>query len=78
MRKPSSYLKDTLDDASARVEDSHQQIASIISFFDQQAIQINICPLHFESLQEHPLSSDMYMISDHSQSDNESFPDEDL
>lgn len=71
-------LKDTLDDASARVEDAHQQIASIISFFDQRAIQINLRPLHFESLQEHPLSSDMDTISDHSQSDNESFPDEDL
>jgi hypothetical protein len=74
-------LKDTLDDARARVEDANQQISSIITFFDQQGIQINLRPLHFEplqdhSLQDHPLSSDSDSISDHSQSE-ESFPDED-
>lgn len=74
-------LKDTLDDVHARVEDAHQQIASIISFFDQRGIHINLRPLLFEALQDLPLSSDMDSISDHSgQSDNdsESFPDEDL
>ena len=71
-------LKDTLDDARARVEDAHQQIASIISFFDQQGIQINLHPLHFKALQDYPLSSDMDLISEHSQSDYESFPDEEL
>jgi hypothetical protein len=65
-------LKDTLDDARARVEDAHQQIASIVSFFDQQGIQINLRPLHFESLQDHPLSPDMDSFSDHSLSDDES------
>ena len=73
-------LKDTLDDACARVEDAHQQIASIISFFDQQGIQINLHPLHFKALQDYLLSSNMHSISEHSQSDsdNESFPDEEL
>lgn len=71
-------LKDTLDDASARVEDAHHQIASIISFFDHRGIQIDLRPLHFEALQDHPLSSDTDSISDHSQTDNESLPDEDL
>ena len=70
-------LKDTLDDACAWVEDAHQQIASIL---DQQGIQINLCPLHFKALQDYPLSSVMDSISEHSQSDsdNESFPDEEL
>ena len=71
-------LKDTLDYAHAQVEDAHQQIASVISFFDQRGVQINLRPLHFDSLQD-PLSSDMDSISDHSQSDsdndNKSFPD---
>lgn len=72
-------LKDTLDDAHARVEDAHQQIASIMSFFDQRGIQINLRPLHFDSIQNH-LLSDMDSISNHSQSDSDkdSFPDEDL
>ena len=74
-------LKDTLDDARARVEDAHQQIASITSFFDQHRIQINLRPLHFEVFQDpSPRSPDIDSISDHtgSQSDNESLPDEDL
>jgi hypothetical protein len=71
-------LKDTLDNSQARVEDAHQQIASVISFLDQQQIQINLRPLQFKALQDHPLSSDTDSISDHSQTDNESFPDEDL
>lgn len=73
-------LKDTLDNARARVEDAHQQIASIISFFDQEGIQIDLRPLQ---LQDHPLSSDMESDSisesdsDHSRSDHESAPNED-
>jgi hypothetical protein len=38
-------LKDTLDDTHARVTDAHNQIASIMSFIDQQGIQINLRPL---------------------------------
>jgi len=79
-------LKDTLDDARARVEDAHQQIASVTSFFDQQGIQINLRPLQFKVFQNHPHSesSDIDSISDHtgtgsqSESDNESLSDEDL
>jgi hypothetical protein len=79
-------LKDSLDDTRARVEDAHQQIASVLSFFDEQRVQINLRPLHFkfDAFQDCPLSSDMdsisdtESISDHSQLDNESFPDEGL
>lgn len=77
-------LKDTLDDACARVEDAHQQIASIISFFDLRGIQINLRPLQFKSHQDRSLPGDMDSISNHSQTDsdsdndNDSFPNEDL
>jgi hypothetical protein len=75
-------LEDTLDDARARVEDAQQQIGSVLSFFDQQGIQVDLRPLHFEVFQDHPHSSDIDSISDHtgtgSQSDDESHPDEDL
>ena len=71
-------LKDTLDYAHARVEDAHQQIASVISLFDQRGVQINLRPLNFASLQ-HPFFSDnidnIDSISDNSDSDNESYPD---
>lgn len=76
-------LKDTLDDAHARVEDAHQQIASIMTFFDQQGIQINLRPLHFDSpslqdrsLQDHTISSDME--SDSESDHGHSIPYEDF
>jgi hypothetical protein len=60
------------------VEDAHQQIASVLSFFDQQQIRISLLPLQFEALQGHRLSSNTESISDCSLSDNESLLDEDL
>lgn len=60
-------LKDSLDDAQARVTDSHQQIASILTFIDQQGIRINLRPLNFEGVQDHTTSSDM-------DSDSDSYP----
>jgi hypothetical protein len=75
-------LKDTLEDAHARVEDAHQQIASFMSIIDQHGIQINLRPLQFDSfqdrtLQDHIISSDTESESDsyHGQS---STPDEDF
>jgi hypothetical protein len=70
-------LKDTLDDAHARVEEAHQQIATIISFFDNRGIQINLRPLQAPLHFDHLLSSDIDSFSDDSQSDSQSFPDED-
>lgn len=76
-------LKDSLDDAHARVADAHRQIASIMTFIDQKGIQINLLPLHFDTLQDHSLqdhtlhdhaiSSDMDSDSYHGDSPNEEF-----
>lgn len=69
-----STLKDALDDARSRVEDAHQQVASVISFFDQQGIRIDLRPLCFKAFQDHHLSTDEDLISN--QSDEELFPDD--
>lgn len=60
-------LKDSADEAHARVQDAHHQIASILSFFDSQGIQINFRPIPFDphKPQEQPHSpSDIESISD--------------
>ena len=71
-------LKDTLDDAHARVADAHQQIASIMTFIDQQGIHINLRPLYFDSLQ-HTISSNIESnIEFDIESNSDSYtPDED-
>ena len=63
-------LKDSADEAHVRVQDAHHQIASILSFFDSQGIQINFCPMPFDphkppepSYQPHS-PSDIESISD--------------
>ena len=78
-------LKDTMDNARAQVEDAHQQIASIASFFDQAGMRISLHPLPLNTLQDHPLSINMdsndsaiTSDSDHGPSDQESAPGKDL
>lgn len=64
-------LKDTMDDACARVKDIHQQVASITLFFDQAGLHISLCPLSFNI--PHFLFSDIdFNHSDHDPSDHES------
>ena len=76
-------LKDTMDDAHARVQDAHQQIASITSFFDQEGIRISLFPLSFNAHQDHSHSSNVDSDDSddsemNSNSDHESAPDEDI
>jgi hypothetical protein len=65
-------LKDNLDDAHARVKDAHQQIASIMTFIDEQGIQINLRPLEFNSLQIKNSLQDLPDHTSHSHSDSDS------
>lgn len=77
-------LQDSMDDAQARAQDAHHQIASIMTLFDQQGIHIDYRPLHFNSapIQDHPISLDLE--SDNLECDLESTshselaPDEDF
>jgi hypothetical protein len=75
-------LKDSVDDAHARVEEAHHQIASILTFFDKQGIPINFRPLPFDAelVQDHSTSSASDISSEmESGSDQESAsPDEDF
>jgi hypothetical protein len=72
-----STLKDEMDDIHARVEDANQQVASILSFLNQEGVQINAHPLHLNSIRDIPgipdPSSSPRLPSNHSPSSDDSF-----
>jgi hypothetical protein len=76
-------LKDSVDDAHARVEEAHHQIASILTFFDKQGIPLNFRPLPFDAelAQGHSTSSDisseMEYGSEYGSDQESASPDED-